>query len=172
MGDLVLPSSAPRQDRQDRQFGTAAGRGTGEIGGLAPRQGAALARSEVWYREQEKCWQNRAVWYLFVAKSQVWYPPLGKSRGLVPAKASRANRDQAFLQVSGTKSPKLAEIGVPNLEFRQNSGWKPNVGYQTANYGSIPAMTCSLCRALSYSGALTIASSQPWRRLNSPDFAP
>lgn len=83
---------------------------------------------EVWYPGGPFSRRDRAVWYLFVARPQVWYPPSGESRGLVPAKAFRANRDQAFLRASGTKSPKLTEIGVPNLEFRQNSGWKPNRG--------------------------------------------
>ncbi|MFR5828954.1 MAG: hypothetical protein ACLUE1_07790, partial [Adlercreutzia equolifaciens] len=61
--------------------------------------------------------------------------PPGKSRSLVPAEAARANRDQAFLQTRGTKSPKLAEIGVLNLDFCQNFTRKGFLGYQTANYG-------------------------------------
>ena len=73
-------------------------------------------------QRKRKFWRNRVIWYLFAARSEVWYPPLGESRGLVPAKAARALRDQAFLQAPGTKSPKLTEIGIPNLDFRQSSG--------------------------------------------------
>ena len=75
------------------------------------------------------------IWYLFAARSEVWYPPLGESRGLVPAKAARALRDQAFLQAPGTKSPKLAEIREPNLDFCQRQPQKSLLGYQTADYG-------------------------------------
>lgn len=118
MGDLV-PGEGKRRCR------------TARIRGLVSRRSARLARSEVWYRATAKFWQNGAVWYLFAAGSEVWYPPLGESRGLVPAKAVRAFRDQAFLRASGTKSPKLAEIGVPNLEIRQNQSWIRAAGCQT-----------------------------------------
>lgn len=90
---------------------------------------------EVWYPGGLFSRQDRAVWYLFVARSQVWYPPSGESRGLEPAKAARANRDQAILRGRGTKSPKLTEIGVPNLEICHNSGPEPNRGYQTPDFG-------------------------------------
>lgn len=90
---------------------------------------------EVWYPGEPFSRQDHAVWFLFVARSQVWYPSSGKSRGLVPAKAARANRDQAFLRGRGTKSPKLAEIGVPNLEIRHNSKPKTNSGYQIPDLG-------------------------------------
>ena len=91
------------------------------LGGLVPRRAVFAAGSR--------------GWFLFVARSQVWYPSSGKSRGLVPAKAARANRDQAFLRGRGTKSPKLAEIGVPNLEIRHNSKPKTNSGYQIPDLG-------------------------------------
>lgn len=81
---------------------------------------------------------RRAV---FSAGSRGLVPFRGEISSLVPAvgrisrfgtrKAAQANRDQAFLRMRGTKSPKLAEIGVPNLEIRHNSGPEPNRGYQT-----------------------------------------
>lgn len=110
-----------------------------------PARHLAAPSWEIWYLAsanlgdlvpRRAVWgQDHAVWYLFVARSQVWYPPSGESRGLVPAKAARANRDQAFLRGWGTKSPKLAEIGVPNLEICQNSGFETYAGYQTPDFG-------------------------------------
>ena len=122
---------------QDGRFGIRRRQFHGRIGGLVPRRVAALAKSEVWYLEQEKCWRNRAVWYLFVARSEVWYPASGESRGLVPARAGRANRDQAFLRAPGTKSPKLAETGVPNLGFCQKQAQESRRRYQTSIFAKM-----------------------------------
>lgn len=135
-GTLARASKA----RRNRRFGTArrgdaveTGRSTAKIAGLVPSRGAALARSEVWYRDVRKFWRNRAIWYLLVAKSQVWYPPSGGSRSLVPKKAAQPNCDQAFLRASGTKSPKLAEIrdqtsiSASANRKRASSGTKPPI---------------------------------------------
>ena len=75
---------------------------------------------------------RRAV---FAAGSRGLVPFRGEISSLVPAKAVRTNRDQAFLRGRGTKSPKLAEIGVPNLEIRHNSKPKTNSGYQIPDLG-------------------------------------
>lgn len=113
--------------------------------GLVPLLAVARARSAIWYPAKTNSWQNGAVWYLFAAGSEVWYPPSGESRGLVPAKAARAFRDQAFLRAAGTKSPRLAETGVPNLEFCQNRSRRgpgvPNFGFCHARRSRLPCLT-------------------------------
>lgn len=60
-------------------------------------------------------WQDGWVWYQIVARSQVLYPPFGKSHSLVPERARRAIRDLGFLRALGTKP----------LEVGRNRGTKP-----------------------------------------------
>lgn len=66
------------------------------------------AKREVWYPTVRICWQNSALWYLFVTGWPIWYPAFGKTGGLVPEKAHCRFCDLGFLQPVGTKSAKLA----------------------------------------------------------------
>ena len=145
---------------QDGRFGTRRKQFHGKTRGLVPPRVAALAKSEVWCREKEKRWRNRAVWYLFVARPEVWYPPLGESRGLVPAEAARASLDQAFLRASGTKSPKLAETGVPNLGFCQKQAQESRRRYQTSIFAKMRPSANYAARATK-----SLPANEPVRRV-------
>ena len=66
------------------------------------------AEREVWYPTVRICWQNSALWYLFVTGWPIWYPAFGKTGGLVPEKAHCRFCDLGFLRPVGTKTAKLA----------------------------------------------------------------
>ncbi len=68
---------------------------------------------EVWYPGEPFSRQDHAVCFLFVARSQVWYPSSGKSRGLVPSKAVRTIVTRHF-----------SEAGEPNRRSWQKSGYQ------------------------------------------------
>lgn len=74
-----------------------------------------MAKCEIWYLTARNVWQEGGVWYRIVARSRVLYPPLGKSRGLVPESARHSIRDLGFSRASATKP----------LEIGRNRGTKP-----------------------------------------------
>lgn len=79
--------------------------------------------------------QDHSVWYLFMAKHAVWYPPPTNFGGLVPKKFCKGFRDQAFLQQRDTKPPKMAETREPNPCILPKMGLKTRSGYQIAYFG-------------------------------------
>lgn len=97
-----------------------------------------MARSAVWFPLGQKSWRSRGVWYLLVARSQIWYPGLGETGGLVAATAPSKFSDQAFLRRAGTKPPKMAEFGEPNCRSRQTRSRKVSRRYQTAAFCRTP----------------------------------
>ena len=118
----------------------------------------------------------------FVARSGGLVSFRGEIGGLVPA-LGRISRFGTREGRAGESRPgvspgtgnQIAEVGRnrgTKPRFLTEFGLKPSRGYQTADYGSIPATAPPMPRP-GLSDTLTTTSSQPYRYPNSPpNFAP